>query len=80
LLRPGYAADIAIFDPKTVAADEPEWANDYPANSKRMIQRAVGMHYTIVNGRVINEDGRMTGDLPGQVIRGALYREHKAAA
>jgi hypothetical protein len=38
------------------------------------------MHYTIVNGRVINEDGRMTGDLPGHVIRGALYREHKVAA
>jgi N-acyl-D-aspartate/D-glutamate deacylase len=80
LLRPGYAADFAIFDPKTVAAHEPEWANDYPANSKRLIQRSVGMHYTIVNGGVINEDGRMTGDLPGHVIRGALYREHKVAA
>jgi N-acyl-D-amino-acid deacylase len=80
LLRPGYAADFAIFDPKTVAAHEPELAHDYPANSKRLIQRCDGMHYTIVNGRVIAEDGRLTGDLPGQVIRGALYREHKAAA
>ena len=80
LLRPGYAADLAVFDPKTVQAHEPEWANDYPAGSKRMVQDCVGMHYTIVNGTVIHEDGRMTGDLPGQVLRGPLYRQQKAAA
>ncbi|HXG52655.1 MAG TPA: amidohydrolase family protein [candidate division Zixibacteria bacterium] len=80
LLRPGYAADLAIFDPETVGADEPEWANDYPANSKRLIQRSRGVHYTIVNGRVIHEEGRMTGELPGHVLRGALYREQRAAA
>jgi len=80
LLRPGYAADIVIFDPKTVHAQEPEWANDFPANSRRMVQGAIGVHYTIVNGRVIHESGRMTGDLPGHVIRGPLYRQHKAAA
>lgn len=80
LLRPGYAADIAIFDPQTVHAEEPEWANDFPANTKRMVQRAVGMHYTIVNGTVINDRGRMTGELPGQILRGSLYRRQKAAA
>jgi N-acyl-D-aspartate/D-glutamate deacylase len=80
LLRPGYAADMAIFDPNTVGAHEPEWANDYPANSKRLVQRADGMHYTVVNGQVIHQDGRMTGDLPGQVLRGPLYRQQKAAA
>jgi N-acyl-D-aspartate/D-glutamate deacylase len=80
LLRPGYAADITIFDPKTIHAEEPEWANDFPAGTKRMVQRAVGLHYTIVNGTVINDHGRMTGDLPGQVIRGPLYRQQKAAA
>ncbi len=80
LLRPGYAADMAIFDPKTVHAEEPEWANDFPGGTKRMVQRSIGMHYTIVNGTVINDHGRMTGDLPGQVIRGPLYRQQKAAA
>ena len=79
-LRPGYAADITIFDPKTVGAEEPVWANDFPANSKRMVQEAIGMHYTIVNGTVINDHGRMTGELPGQVMRGPLYRQQKAAA
>jgi N-acyl-D-amino-acid deacylase len=80
LLRPGYAADLAIFDPKTVNSHEPEWAHDYPAGSKRLIQRSVGMHYTIVNGTVIHEDSRMSVDLPGQVLRGPLYREQKVAA
>ena len=80
LLRSGYAADLAIFDPKTVNSHEPEWAHDYPAGSKRLIQRSVGMHYTIVNGTVIHEDSRMSGDLPGQVLRGPLYTEQKVAA
>jgi N-acyl-D-aspartate/D-glutamate deacylase len=80
LLRPGYAADLAIFNPRTVKAHEPEMANDYPAGSKRLIQRSEGMHYTVVNGSVIHEDGRMSGELPGHVLRGPLYREQKAAA
>jgi hypothetical protein len=29
---------------------------------------------------VINDQGRMTGDLPGHVMRGPLYRRQKAAA
>ncbi|HEX6510942.1 MAG TPA: amidohydrolase family protein [Chloroflexota bacterium] len=73
LLRPGYAADVAVFDPATVNAREPHWVQDYPANTKRLTQLADGVHYTIVNGSVIYEDGRLTGDLPGRVLRGAAY-------
>jgi N-acyl-D-aspartate/D-glutamate deacylase len=80
LVRPGYAADFAIFDPKTVNAHEPEWAEDYPANTKRLVQRSEGIHYTIVNGRVIFEDGRLSGELPGKVLRGSAYQGHKAIA
>jgi N-acyl-D-aspartate/D-glutamate deacylase len=73
LLRPGYAADLCVFDPATVDGCEPEWAQDYPAGTRRLMQPSVGVHYTIVNGRVIYEDGRLTGDLPGTVLRGAAY-------
>ena len=52
----------------------PAQAQDYPANTKRLIQRSEGVHYTIVNGTVIQEDSKLTGDLPGQVLRGAAYR------
>lgn len=80
LLRPGYAADLVIFDPKTVDAHEPEWAEDYPGGTRRLIQRSEGIHYTIVNGRAICEDGRLTGDLPGQVLRGCAHGARQAAA
>lgn len=74
LLRPGYAADLAIFDPNTINACEPEWAEDYPAQLRRLTQRSVGMHYTVVNGRVIYEDGRLSDDLPGQILRSSAYK------
>jgi N-acyl-D-amino-acid deacylase len=74
LLRPGYAADVVVFDPAAVNAREPEWVQDYPANTRRLTQLADGVDYTIVNGAVIYEDGRLTGDLPGKVLRGAAYK------
>ena len=69
LLRPGYAADLAIFDPATINTLEPEYVQDLPGNEIRMIQRAVGVHHTIVNGEVVIENGAATGAYPGQVLR-----------
>jgi len=80
LIRPGYAGDFTIFDPKTVGSDEPEWATDYPGGTKRLVQKSEGIHCTIVNGKVIYEDGRMSGELPGKVLRGSAYRMRQAAA
>jgi N-acyl-D-aspartate/D-glutamate deacylase len=80
LVQPGYAADLAVFNPETVNACEPEWANDYPAETGRLIQRAIGVHYTIVNGKVICAEGKITGELPGQVLRSAAYRRREALA
>ncbi len=79
LVRPGYAADFAIFDPETVRPHEAEWVQDYPADTRRLIQRADGMHYTIVNGQVVSEDGKLSGALPGQVLRGSAYKPVAAA-
>jgi N-acyl-D-aspartate/D-glutamate deacylase len=80
LLRPGYAADLTLFDLGTVEAHEPEWAEDYPAGTRRLIQRSSGLHYTIVNGGVIYEDDKLSGELPGQVLRGSAYRARRPAA
>jgi N-acyl-D-aspartate/D-glutamate deacylase len=70
LLRPGYAADVTIFDPKTIKACAPEWAEDYPAATRRFIQRSEGICQTIVNGKVIYEDGKISGEMAGKVLRG----------
>ncbi|HMA79560.1 MAG TPA: amidohydrolase family protein, partial [Candidatus Binatia bacterium] len=69
LLRPGYAADIAVFDAATVNALEPEYVQDLPGNETRMIQNAVGVPYTIINGEIVIENGAPTGALPGKVLR-----------
>lgn len=69
LLRPGFAADIAVFDPATVNTLEPEYVRDLPAKETRMIQRAAGVPHTIVNGEVVIENGSPTGALPGKILR-----------
>jgi N-acyl-D-amino-acid deacylase len=74
LLRPGFAADVTVFDPKTIKACAPEWAEDYPAATKRLIQRSEGVHYTIVNGKVIFDEGKLSGEMAGHVLRSAAHQ------
>ena len=74
LLRPGFAADVTVFDPKTIKACVPEWAEDYPAATRRLIQRSEGVHYTIVNGKVIFNEGRLSGEMAGSVLRSAAHQ------
>jgi N-acyl-D-amino-acid deacylase len=74
LLRPGFAADVTVFDPNTVKACAPEWAEDYPAATKRLIQRSEGIMHTIVNGKVIYENGKLSGEMAGHVLRGTAYQ------
>jgi N-acyl-D-amino-acid deacylase len=69
LLRRGFAADIAVFDPATVNTLEPEYVQDLPGNETRMIQNAIGVPYTIVNGTLVIENGAPTGLYPGKVLR-----------
>jgi N-acyl-D-amino-acid deacylase len=68
LIRPGLAADLAVFDPNTVRECEPEMVNDLPGGEKRLIQRAIGVKATMVNGEVLVEDGEHTGAYPGRVL------------
>ncbi len=69
-LKPGYAADIAIFDPETVGSSHRgERRYDLPGGAKRMVMPSRGIEYTIVNGAVTWERGAMTGATAGQVLR-----------
>jgi N-acyl-D-amino-acid deacylase len=60
LVREGYAADLVLFDPATVADtatfDEPR-------------SPATGIPYVLVNGVPVIDDGRHTGALAGRSIR-----------
>jgi len=69
-LAPGLAADLAVFDPASVAsAGRPERRYDLPGGAKRMVMRSKGIEYTVVNGAVTWERGALTGAAWGQVLR-----------
>jgi len=74
LVREGMAADLVVFDPETIAAEMPEVVDDLPAGARRLVQRTRGIAATVVNGEVLLRDGKHTGALPGQLLRGPLAR------
>jgi len=43
---------------------------DLPAGGRRLVQKADGYRYTLVNGEVTMRDGSPTGALPGKLVRG----------
>ena len=74
LIREGMAADLLVFDPDTIAPEMPEVVRDLPAGARRLTQRARGIAATVVNGEVVLRDGKPTGALPGQLLRGGRGR------
>jgi N-acyl-D-amino-acid deacylase len=64
-LKPGYFADIAIFDPKTVADN---------ATFEKPHQYSTGMVHVFVNGKQVLKNGEHTGAKPGQVVRGPGWK------
>jgi N-acyl-D-aspartate/D-glutamate deacylase len=70
----GKVADITIFDPDTIAPKPREPAATLPAGGVQVKREAVVIDHVIVNGRVLFEKGELTGALPGQIVRGRLYR------
>ncbi len=68
-LARGYAADITVFDPETVAPLMPRVVDDLPGGAKRIEQRAVGYAATIVNGEILTRHGEATEARPGRLLR-----------
>lgn len=60
LLKPGYFADITLFDPQKVI-DRADYTDPFHYNE--------GIEYVIVNGKVVLERGAHTGVQPGRVLR-----------
>jgi N-acyl-D-amino-acid deacylase len=65
-LKPGYFADVVIFDPARV---EDHATFDKPH------QYSTGMRDVFVNGVQVLKDGEHTGAKPGQVVRGPGWRK-----
>jgi N-acyl-D-aspartate/D-glutamate deacylase len=70
VLKPGLAADVAVFDPQKIASStKTERLFDLPGGGKRMVRRSSGVEYTLVNGEVTWEKGALTGARAGKVLR-----------
>jgi N-acyl-D-aspartate/D-glutamate deacylase len=59
-LRPGYYADVVVFDPKTYR-DQATWDKPH--------QYATGVRYLLVNGQLVIDGEKYTGLLAGKVLR-----------
>ena len=70
VIAPGRKADINVIDLDALHLPAPYMAYDLPTGGKRMLQKVDGFRYTIVNGQVIVQDGRMTDAMPGRLVRG----------
>ncbi len=70
-LSVGNAADLVIFDPKTVDRGPKERVRDLPAGGARLTTRAIGVHGVWVNGeRIADENGMLPlKHLPGRLLR-----------
>ena len=64
LLKEGMAADIVIFDENKVIDK---------ASFEQPHQYAEGFDAVIVNGQLVMEDGKMTGNRPGKTLMGPGY-------
>jgi N-acyl-D-aspartate/D-glutamate deacylase len=73
LLHPGMAADLAIFDAEQIGPLPEDIVHDFPHHGWRIRERAAGIAYTVVNGTVLMDHGEPAGELPGKVLRNALY-------
>ena len=70
-LKPGAAADVAIFDPATVGE-----TNSF----EKPKSYAKGVPYVLVNGVVVIDKGEHTGARPGKPLRGRGFKASKSTS
>jgi dihydroorotase/N-acyl-D-amino-acid deacylase len=64
VLKQGMWGDVVVFDPEKITDK---------ATYEDPNQLSVGMEYVLVNGLSVIAEGKMTGALPGKVLRGSGY-------
>ena len=60
LVAEGYVADLAVWDPATIAAR---------SSYERPLERAVGVSHVLVGGQLVLDEGRHTGLTPGRALK-----------
>ena len=67
-IREGYAADLVIFDPETIARGKEQFVSDFPGEARRYVCHAQGVDTVIVNGAVVRESGAYTAARAGVFV------------
>jgi N-acyl-D-amino-acid deacylase len=60
LIKDGFKADLVVFDADEIRAH---------ATAQRPKELSTGVEYVIVNGTVVIDQGRHTGELPGRALK-----------
>ena len=68
-IAPGQKADVNVIDFDRLKLHAPNIQADLPAGGRRLMQRADGYIATLVGGTVIAQDGALTGEHPGRLVR-----------
>ena len=69
-LKPGYFADIVVFDPGTIKDN---------ATFEAPHQYATGVRHVLVNGTQVLKNGEHTGAFPGRVVRGPGWNKNESS-
>ena len=70
VLRAGMKADINVIDLQSLRLHAPQAVTDLPASGRRLVQRVDGYRATVQSGKITYDNGEVTGELPGKLIRG----------
>jgi N-acyl-D-aspartate/D-glutamate deacylase len=65
ILRPGFAADVVVFDPSTIRD---------VSTFEDPLHYSTGIRHVFVNGQAVIADGRITDERPGRPLRGPGYQ------
>ncbi|MFE9610173.1 amidohydrolase family protein [Streptomyces sp. NPDC006012] len=68
-IREGWHADLVLFDPERIDAGQATLVHDLPGDSPRLDSRAIGIRAVWVNGVEAIRDDKVSGAVPGRVLR-----------
>jgi N-acyl-D-aspartate/D-glutamate deacylase len=69
VLREGSYADVLVLDPAEIGTEEVAMRFDLPGGAGRLYAESTGVDHVLVNGRPIVEDGKLTDQRPGTLLR-----------
>jgi N-acyl-D-aspartate/D-glutamate deacylase len=65
----GWHADLVVFDPDRIGSEPAVLTADLPGGGERLVAAARGITQVLVAGRTVVDDGTVTDQRPGTVLR-----------